>query len=371
MTKATLDTPDLFYSLSSKATKPGTNYWILHGELVFSNQIQLPKLNQKQLLQASKLQLAMGAYPDIDDWHIVAAQKDEQAHLLVTHHETMQTWQTQQVTKEKNIILLPDYLYCPYQENTWTLLVVADKILLRASHYAGLRMSKNRFIALFKNIETSLSLTKICHVYSDKILDENISKLLSSYELEIKKDNLAHLDTVLDPRFACEPLNLLQDKYRPKQQQALTTKLASLSITTLALAFCFHVASVSFLIHHENKETAQLNQQISKIYYRLFPHASAIVAPKVRIQRLLSHSLKYANNYDFIRMLNQFAVVNNAAFHITDLIYHNKHMTLHLRATQSNAFNQWLQKLKHMSPMIKIKQVHVEKGMVHATISMT
>lgn len=350
---------------------PKTTYFGVPGTAIIQQSLSLPKLNGKQLQQAVMLQLAQYTQDEINNYHIITKQIEHKTITLRCPHHLMTTL-NQQNTNATQQILLPDYYYLPYQADQFSIAFIDGHVLLRVDEYTGFSLPLTQFSSLFENIAHELALPNKVDLYCQAQHVATAQTILQSYVISHCHQDIHSLTDITNSASAPHGLNLWSGVYRRKQQHQRQYKLGQVASVVLICAFVFHLASYAWLTHMAHKQINKNQQQITKLYYQAFPKATAIIAPRVRLTRLLNSATKYQANQQFLAMLNQLGASMTPGITLQSIRYADQHMSLHIHANNITRYNHYLQQLRQVAMgTLSIKSVHEQQGKISALLDLT
>lgn len=234
-------------------------------EHILLTTVSLPPAKKSQQSQAALFALEEKLAEDVLDLHAVIFNQNTSGLYSVGIIRTalLEDWlQKFEAANIKVDFLLPDVFAVPYQADHWVSLHFNHRVLVRTDLSQGFAVPENHYDLLLNKQE-----------HPDIIV--------------LDKNQLGEtIQTVLS-------YNILQGKYRPKTQFHEIKKIwalpALLCIIWLVLLLGLTIAKYTIL----SAESARLDTQISTLYNQAYPESTAVISPRLRIERDI-HNLKNA-----------------------------------------------------------------------------
>lgn len=285
---------------------------LVPAEDVLLTHATLPKLSPQKLQQALPFALEEQLLDDVENLHFAIGpyQANDLWPVAITTKEKMTAWLSALTSIGISpSVLIPLTFALPYTEDSWNIFSHDNISTVRTGEYTG-------FACDTKNLDTLIELNSAQPVYID----------LSSQQLiEIAPQLTKSV-----------PINLLQGSYRAKQTATQTKKIWQLAgiVTAAWIALMFLNPLISFFILH--KQTNQIETAISTIYKKNFPQATAVVAPRERMQEKLKTAFASTNKDNFLALLSLLSksLVDLKSIQLKHLEFREKQLTLEV-ATDS------------------------------------
>ncbi|MFN7097784.1 MAG: type II secretion system protein GspL, partial [Gammaproteobacteria bacterium] len=375
----------------------------------------LPKMPVNKLLKALPFAIEDQLLEPIDNYHIVITQIQDNGNvtLLAVLKSKMQQW-LQPFQKRITInTMLPDYLFLPYEKDTWHI-AIEKQVLIRTDKYLGLCCDLENWQQMLTllwqahTVETQPKILVI-HRYSPSPCEEEtmVEESLSSLPSPICKENeeiqsmsseravkhvtttyldtsaLNHIPVTIEQRI--ETTTLLQDMAKQAQLENLTANLLQASFTqehhlspvkktwlltsymlTAAIIVSLLTTITQFVIlkHQDNI----LQTQISTIYKQIYPQATEVVAPQVRMERTLKEIQNNQSGGGYLGLLATTGQVFKQlpAIQINTLRFQDKNLVLEVQGNSFDALDLALNKLNQSGVMAKQDQGATKNNQVTA-----
>jgi len=256
--------------------------------------------------------------------------------------------------------MIPASLVPPIAENAWQVLVTDKLDIIRTDTYAGYACDKNN---LAEFLESQLSIQE---VKPDVIKLRNYTVdpiALTFPDISVSEKNLPAGQLIEDmARWIDKPvINLLQGAYQTKYKKTSNKKIwlwaAYLTSALVALLFLSNIISLIILNHHLNT----LDSNIQAIYKKNFPEASAIVAPKERMQAKLN-SLSSEGSRNPLLLWMGFigkALRESPGFRIQQLEFRDNKLGLEFSVPHVRTLDAFVRALTHQGLSIKQQNISV------------
>ena len=251
---------------------------------------KLPQMNRSRLIQALPFAVEDQLVGDIETLHFAPGVSGEEGGMpvAVVSIDKMRQWvgllQSWHITADT---LMPASLAVPYEANTWTIML-HDMFTMRMSSFYAFGGDINNIQSLLH-----LALTSTEKVPEGIYIYNTTTKAIAStldVEVKIEEDWITaeQMMVMLAKSAAKEtPLDLLQGAFSVKKYRANKNKIINwigyLIFSWALLLFLYPTLSYFIL----SNEAHRLDQKITDVYKRHFPHANNVVAPKLRMQEKL------------------------------------------------------------------------------------
>ncbi len=336
---------------------------LLPSHVISHFQINIPSQNKQHCLQAVPHLLEDKVSDDIESLHFAIADEFENAkcHVAIIQHQLMT--RVTNLLKEHQLYpskILADIYQLPYLEEQWTLIQQNDFVLIRQEKFSGFSCHINDFPVLIKlAFEQALNKPKAMITFTKELIS------LCDNEIPIQQAVVEYTPNI------DQGINLLTTPYKLKkknQQQHWRILL----ISSCLLLATFMIGKTAQAIYLKNRIAWQ-QQQIAKLYYQLFPQATAVVSPKFRISEKLK-ALSNGNelNEALFDRLSIIALALKSAPEVTltTLNFNQSEIKLTLTTTSIDHFNHFVQQLKKYHITFK-QQITDTKQAINANIRIT
>ena len=332
--------------------------------------LDLPIKSPQQLKKAMPYALEEWLADEVDTYHTVwHRDADALIHVAAINAEKFNTVLAQfQAAGLPLTAIYSEVLALPYKENTLSVLIEAQKIVLRTQRYLGGGFDQDSLVFVLEKWLNEHATEGVINCWSTLPLPECITRLANEGIVHVIRSE----NNLLQPHEETEGgvLNLLTRDFQPKKATDLTWKkwLPALSVFSLTVLLQFGV-----LIHsagQKKQELAKLESQVQALFKDIFPEITRIVNIKAQTDQQLSVLKQQgaSNGSSFMTMLYQIGQVLsvNPDIKLKKLDFMNNALQLHFTAQDLAKVDQVKQQLEsagHLIVTIKSvesKQVEAE-----------
>lgn len=335
--------------------------------------ITLPKMNRSRLLQALPFALEDQLVANIESLHFAMGdyQADQPLPVAVVSHAKMQEWLVLlQSWNIKADVVTPAVFAVPFSQNTWHI-AVSDMALIRTALYQGVACEASQLshflqIALSTNIPPTFIQVRN---YSQK----NIEKI-NKFSIEIQEEMVSPDQFIIDLAndvVRAPSLNLLQGQYAVKksrmpQVNKVIRGLMYLGVAWVALLLLYPIISYFIL----SSRLHSIDSQIQTIYYRYFPQAVSMIAPKIRMEEKLQKTTAAIGENRLLTLLGMIgkALKQSSGIKLMQLDFQNNQLTLQLTASNSENFSTFTDSLTQQGLNVKQQNANLSGSQVNATL---
>jgi general secretion pathway protein L len=335
---------------------------------------KLPKMSRSRLMQALPFAVEDQLIDDVEDVHVVAGdyKEDHDLPVAIVTHEKMKHWLA--ILKSWHIqadVLTPVTLALPREEHTWHMML-DEMAVVRTADCQG-------FVCDRGNIATILNLALASAQPSPQAITiHNLSNHAFTLALNLAipvNETFIHANQMLTVlaqtviRVPC--LNLLQGVYAVKRsrmpQLSKVWQVTSyFAIAWVCLLFLYPV--MSFFILHSR--VSSIESQIDAIYMRQFPHATSIIAPRLRLEEKLH---KLTSQIGENRLLLLLAYVGQGmsetpSVQLKRFDYQNNQLTMEIVAPTSEEFSAFTDFLSQQGLSVKQQNANLAGSRMNATL---
>ncbi len=262
---------------------------IVPAQDVLLTQIKMPKLNRHRLYEALPYALEDQVLSEISELHFAAGPylADNMLPVAIVKNQTMDAWLNP--LKEHDIhptFMIPASLTLPVLENHWQIAIHGEIAIVRVDTYQGFACDKKN-LAAYLTLKLAEQAQKPSGITINNYTQDAIA--LSIDDIKITEKTLPEKQFIEDiARETQSPnLNLLQDAYQARRKTSENKNIWLIAgyvfAAWIGVLFLSNIISYFILHHQESKADNQINQ----IYYRNFPNATSVVAPKDRMVQKL------------------------------------------------------------------------------------
>lgn len=332
----------------------------------------LPKMNRARIAEALPFALEDQVIGEVDSLHFASGeyQADETLPVAIVAKEKMRSWMNQLSVQPD--YLLPAIYALPVKENTWSIFVTDEIILVRMDAIRGFACEEN-------NLQTFITIALGSAILPQHIQIHNYTKqplvLALPAEIEIKEEFHESKQLVADLAkniSKTNSINLLQGEYKSRKTKYPETKKMWDTISKLALAFLAILIlgpTISYFIL--SSRLYSIDNQIASIYHHEFPQSTSVVAPKLRLQEKLQTFTTQAGESKWLMLIAYLGKGMNQAkgIQIKRLDYQHNQLSVQLSAESSDDFSSLTEYLSHQGLKVKQESTNLEGNRVIATMS--
>jgi general secretion pathway protein L len=301
---------------------------LVPAETVLLIQFTIPTRQLRQVKQALPFKVEEFIAEDIENVHIATPQPlklvDGLVDVVVVQHQRLINWLDILLSHKlppKNIVV--DVLCLPFENNSWTLLIDNDRILIRSAELSGMVVAVDDIELILEGLlgqaqsQTTAIMPRLNIISSaTQANSQELSTRLATYiretfpPYEIKESQ--YHEEITDVLAASvnanvvNNINLLQGGYSVNkhnesgwQQWKVAASIASLGLLSyllLTLAGGWYFSS----------QAKHYDQQAVALYKELFPTIRRIVNPKKQMENYLRQTVS-TNNSEFLAVLAETA----------------------------------------------------------------
>jgi general secretion pathway protein L len=266
-----------------------------------------------------------------------------------------------------------DIFALPYFVNSWSIFIQDANAWIRTGEYSGFTIDSEHLLEWLHRALEEITPEKwpaeivCCCSDPNNATAQSLSDLSIPIQQKVSEGGL--LSLVTQPNFDL-PINLLQEKFQPVIQQNPTRKrwycvlgLAGLWMILLST----HLITKYYTLSHEQKT---LETNVTSLYQQVYPNATSIVSPKIRLTRTLQELQSQGNNNSF---LNLFATIANTVRQIPDVTITNisfraNAMDLTLQAKNFDALGQAKKQLSSTGLNVSQEYAASQENIINARL---
>lgn len=316
----------------------------------------IPKTSQDKLQKVIPYALEEHLASDLNHLHFAFGKRNDKG-LIPTVviekkilAELLKKFQEAQLTIE---YCIPDIF--GLEKGQWLALLIQDQAYLNIPNQQQCLISKASLPLLLAQANPEYKQTLILKAQKTEAADA-IEKNIQNLNLNIEVQTLA--ETLLD-YFAQhlklnEAINLLQNEFKTEHKSKLLKKYwllpTSMTVALIVLFTFLQVASLFYLQHKEN----QLTTKINAIYKDLFPDATQIISPRLRVQRELTRLKNRSLGTGFLPILaNISPLIKENQFKILNLEYRNQRLLIGIQAKDFQSLQKFKDQVQGLKLQIK------------------
>lgn len=258
---------------------------------VYLDCLQVPTKNRHQLAQAIPFLVEEQLAEDIDGIHLAYELVEEGRVLVAAMNAKVLDDLLEPFKAIDNLpyLILADALVLPVTQNSLTLYIEHDRVILRAGRCRGFNLNADVALAVIQQIVNETRPEGIhCYFSEEDANSPIIDRLVKSFELPIKKvqTDWPLVFSLSDER--TQP-NLLPGIYENRGFAQTTlgrwTLVASVFMSVMALLL--HLGASYYQLHGLQQQQAVLLAEQRDLFARTFPQVTIIVNPIVQAEREL------------------------------------------------------------------------------------
>jgi len=327
---------------------------LLNSQCLHINQLQLPTQNIQKMLRAVPYAIEEFIAEDIDDFHFVIAKNKHDSSTAVVGIDKSALKNIIQIFQDANITvdkIIPDALClaADAEGRQWVCLNYGDDSYLQTDTLNGMVFSND----IFPYVMTSkLKEEDDSEAMPEKILlfceQENPEAFA---QLAIENDNIETINIVYNTHplvvFCAHyrqamPLNLLQNKFKPKRKTSGYWHHWRLAASIAAAWLVLHLGLAGFQLAQLQDKNNITSAQIENIYKKTFPDSRKIVNPRVQMEQKLKELKNISGNSSngiLFLLAESFGTLSQDKINITlqSLTFRNNRMDIGLDSTNLQA----------------------------------
>lgn len=323
---------------------------LLNSQCLHINELQLPTQNMQKMLKAVPYAIEEFIAEDIDDFHFVISKSKHNNSTAVvginksTLREIIDVFQQANIDVEK---IIPDTLCLAANDKQWACLNYLENSYLQTDTLNGMVVSHSILpYALSKKLQDKnlLKPEKIL-LFSEQENPEAFDQLTIEDE-DIEVINIvynSHPLVVFCGHYRqAMPLNLLQNKFKPRRKSSGHWQHWRLAASLAAIWLVLYLGLSGFQLAQLKDENQLTKAKIEGIYKKAFPQSRKIVNPRVQMEQKLKELKSNTGNSDnglIFLLAESFGTLSQDKSNITlqTLTYRNDRMDIGLDSSNLQA----------------------------------
>ena len=344
-------------------------YVIVPGEDVLLTSVTLPKMSRPRLRQALPFALEEKLLADVTELHFALPTKipSEDVPVAVVKKQKMTHWLM--TLKHHQIhphFLAPMIFFLPNEP--WSILLEENICTARTGKYSGFACEPNNLVAFLTAAQEKPSQFKLYN-FSQTFDTKSIEQFITE---EIKSDQ--HILELIGAWHTVDgPINLLQTYFHTKPQKSLFKNPWRLSgiLTIFLISLFFLGAIASYFILQQASQASE--KQIATIYKKHFPAATAIVAPRERMESKLKQGSGQQKNTLLLYMLSILGdgLTQVPQLKLENFDFRNHQLTATVMADSFDNLDQFIQWLNRQGLHVKQENATTINSKVKASLLIT
>jgi general secretion pathway protein L len=331
---------------------------LLHSQYLHINQLQLPAMNMQKTMKAVPFAIEEYIAQDIEDFHLVVTREKRGNLTSVAGIERELLKNILAVFNEHNIRidkLLPDALCLPVETRQWACLQFEDDCYLQTQLHQGLVCACNLLpYVLREQLDKHRTAEPEQSALPEKILffsEQDTDNELPSIDAlpddaaiePVKVKYNQHPLVIFCGHYRqAEPLNLLQNEFKPRSKSSSYWSQWKLAASLAAVWLVLNLSVAGYEYSQLSSQNRELEQQIIATYKKTFPESKRIINPLAQMKQKLSELQSGAsgNNQGLLFLLaaafgeNK---VNDQDITLQSLAFRNNKIDLSLESTNLQA----------------------------------
>lgn len=243
----------------SNLKKQDTVFLSVPGEMVCSIEVTLPPLHSKNKEQVIGYAIEDKIASNMNDIKIFHSlnKKTGTSSILWCERNDWDRWQEKLNSLDNTVEkLLPDYLYLPLEDNSWTIKTKGGYSLLRSGESTGMRIENSSFIDVLSLQLENATTKPSTIIYDGNVLFDSIYSLCQNNQVSFIQKKLALFEV------PSEKIPSLLPKKRWALKKCigpwrLATALGLIWLTLLTGGLVWkHSISADYLLHHKKSDPA-------------------------------------------------------------------------------------------------------------------
>ncbi len=349
-------------------------YVLMVSSDILIKKIHIPKkTNQSKLTKIVPNILEEDLMTGIDSIHFSYGKvHDGELTVALVSNEKLQFWIDK--LKENNIkpdVLSPLCLSLNSKENEWQIWIDKGAAVINTGPNSGFSIELDQlglFLNyLYSNIDikpNKITVTRSSKDSNKISFDEypDIAKIIHYNELSVwdvfNKDN--------------KNINLLHHSFGDIADDVNHRRILIHGLILFLIAFfVFTIVEIKYIYSYENLNR-ELNDKISSIYKDLYPNATDVVSPKLRIERDLNSLSNKEGGAFYDLAFNVGTILSqNQQITLTSLAYKNGALVITVEATTNQSLDSFKSQLKKLPLHIDQKTTTQQKDKLSAVFSIT
>ncbi len=325
---------------------------LLNSQCLHINQLHLPTQNMQKMLKAIPYAIEEFIAEDIENFHFVVSKNKHNDKTSVVGIDKTTLQSIIQIFQQANIFIeriIPDVLCMAGDASNrqWACLNYHENSYLQTDRLNGMMLSHD----ILPYVLTKM-LQDESQIIPEKILLFNEQEDSSTFdELKIENKDIELISIVYNTHplvVFCGfykqvlPLNLLQNKFKPKRKSSGYWHHWRLAASIAAIWLVLHLGLTSFQYSKLTEENNITKATIEKIYKKAFPKSRKIVNPRVQMEqklKALKSNSGNSNNGLIFLLAESFGTLSHDKKNITlqSLTFRNNRMDIGLDSTNLQA----------------------------------
>jgi type II secretion system protein L len=356
------------------------NIVIVPGHHITIHQVMVPNTSRAKLTRIIPFAVEEQIIDTPDACHFAFDKVNDNGLLptAITKKTIMQHWLTElQQHHIHTKTMLPDYLAIPYENDVWYVYLINNRALIRIHADYGLSVNIEQLpiMLILKLQEEFIKPTAIKVHYDNANKDYDASQLANlNITINLSDKPINAMELFLQGINQTTQINLLQGDFSLANTQHNNHRIWKITkYLAMACVTLWVLTSIGKYAYYQH-QLSQLETQTKKLYLQVFPNASDIVEPQLRIQRLAQNLEAAKAGGNFLSLLanaGQQIQNQNNAMHIVGLRFNDNALELDVTANSFQTLETFTQQLKHKTINAQQSNARTTNNGVSAKITLT
>lgn len=348
---------------------------IVPAEEVVLLSVVLPPMSRSRLRAALPFALEEQCISDVEALHFAMGdyQADGSLPVAVVARDKMQSWLSLlQSWRIEPVQMVSEVFTLPFKSGHWHIIIRDELAVARTGLYHGFASDLSNLSLMLEAARTQtpeLNHITVC-TYSPNI---DITRLQEIAPTTMLAHDAADMLNDMTTQLAMHPsmLNLLQGDYASTTSRFPALKhgwkVVAYLAATLVVVGCLSPLVSYFMLQQRSR---QIDQQISRIYYKYFPQATTIVAPKQRLDEMLQRAVGHTQENQPLLAL---AYLGNGLSQVTNIKikrfdYQRDRIQVELTAATSDDFSRFIEVITQQGMQVHEQNAAVVEGRINGTL---
>ena len=320
------------------------------GETITLTRAKVPGGNRAMRLKAIPFALEDNLAEDVDELHFAVARMGlgEEVQVAAIRRETLSAWIESCTRGGINLAaVIPDTLLLPFAETGWSVLLEADRAVVRTGPWEGFAIDREHLALLLTMAlkEAGSEAPEVLHVRGDPPPE------LATLKLELRTETLADnaLEVFAKGYDSSPSLNLLQGPFSRKAQVGKWLRPWRAAAILSGIALALHLALQGAEYWHLRRQHSALKLEMEQLFTTAVPGARKIINPRAQLQNRLQELRQGAGNSEtaFLDLLYRggSAVITFGGIKLRGMRYRDNQLDLSLEGQSLETLDALKQRL--------------------------
>jgi len=278
---------------------------------VLLTEVELPKISRSKIQNAVAFALEEHLSEDVSDLHFSCGERKNNAPIpvAVVNYDLMGQWFNRVGGLARNGTILqamiPEASVIPWEENTWTLWMEDDPLLIRTSleHSCAVDLEAAHEFLDLNLAQAETKPEKIVVYTKDNV---KARALMNKFDVLVEYNALEEIGLTQQVQEYNNNnyINMLQADFKPKREIFSPEILATAAAAMIGIWFGILIIGNGTKYFFLNYQANKLDQQITMVYKKLFPKATSVISPRKRVKRLLGSMRSIQTKGAFLNLVS-------------------------------------------------------------------